>query len=365
MGLFDGRIERHHDRPGHRIDRPRRRPARRAGDPGRRRPRTEPQHGRAAARLLDVRRIHPHRRGHPQPGRLAPPRGRAEARPASMPACRCSARLPRVDELSVPSRHLGLVTAVEHGAAPGPPVDAMTALVAEHVDLAGVVAAAGGHVVAEPWSAETAVGEPHGRPRHRCARGGQGVQLLLRRAPRAAPRGGRRRRRIRPADRAVAAEHRGTGAARRIPRRVLHRTVRQRQSPASDRGIGGSSGAPVHAECAGLTYLVDDLDGHPMCGVLAGTARFTDRLTLGYRDAVAAADSSLYEAGERAVGHEFHRTTVTFADGYQPAWVLPRPRRRSGPRRRRTRRCARELSPHPPRGAAACGNSLRRRRRSL
>ena len=33
--------------------------------------------------------------------------------------------------------------------------------------------------------------------------------------------------------------------------------------------------APVHAECGGLTYLMTDLDGHPMCGVLAGSARFT------------------------------------------------------------------------------------------
>ena len=31
-----------------------------------------------------------------------------------------------------------------------------------------------------------------------------------------------------------------------------------------------ASGAPVHAECAGLTYLVSELDGHPMCGVLSG-----------------------------------------------------------------------------------------------
>ena len=53
----------------------------------------------------------------------------------------------------------------------------------------------------------------------------------------------------------------------------------------------------MHAECAGLTYLVDELDGYPMCGVLSGSARFTDRLTLGYRDAVAVADSSLYAVG--------------------------------------------------------------------
>jgi cobyrinic acid a,c-diamide synthase len=66
---------------------------------------------------------------------------------------------------------------------------------------------------------------------------------------------------------------------------------------------------------------VSELDGHPMCGVLSGSARFTERLTLAYRDAVAVADSALYATGERVVGHEFHRTTVTFADSYQPAWV--------------------------------------------
>ena len=78
----------------------------------------------------------------------------------------------------------------------------------------------------------------------------------------------------------------------------------------------------MHAECAGLTYLVDDLDGLPMCGVLAGSAHFTERLTLGYRDAVAPVDSSLHQAGARAVGHEFHRTAVTFTTPYEPAWAF-------------------------------------------
>ncbi|CPR12534.1 cobyrinic Acid a,c-diamide synthase [Mycobacterium bohemicum DSM 44277] len=58
-----------------------------------------------------------------------------------------------------------------------------------------------------------------------------------------------------------------------------------------------------------------------MCGVLNGSARFTPNLTLGYRDAVAVAESPLYAVGQRAVGHEFHRTAVTFTDGYQPAWA--------------------------------------------
>jgi cobyrinic acid a,c-diamide synthase len=82
-----------------------------------------------------------------------------------------------------------------------------------------------------------------------------------------------------------------------------------------------AAGAPVHAECAGLIYLASELDGYPMCGVLAGSARFTDHLTLAYRDAVAVADSPLYSAGRRVVGHEFHRTAITFTDSYQPAWV--------------------------------------------
>ena len=124
-------------------------------------------------------------------------------------------------------------------------------------------------------------------------------------------------------------------------------------------------GAPVHAECAGLTYLVDDLDGHPMCGVLAGSASFTETLTLGYRDAVAVAESSLHTVGDRVVGHEFHRTTVRFAGDPQPAW---RYRGRAG----RTvedgvvhGRSACRLSAHPSRRPSAGDHPLRRRRGGL
>jgi cobyrinic acid a,c-diamide synthase len=55
--------------------------------------------------------------------------------------------------------------------------------------------------------------------------------------------------------------------------------------------------------------------------VLDGSARFTPKLTLGYRDAVAPADSAPFAAGSRITGHEFHRTTVDFAGHYEPAWV--------------------------------------------
>ncbi|WCD95936.1 cobyrinate a,c-diamide synthase [Streptomyces sp. HUAS 31] len=88
------------------------------------------------------------------------------------------------------------------------------------------------------------------------------------------------------------------------------------------------SGAPVAAECAGLLYLCRELDGLPMCGVLDASARMSERLTLGYRDAVAVGDSSLAVAGTRMRAHEFHRTVVEPGSGTAPAWGVRSPRRR-------------------------------------
>ncbi|MEU8487662.1 cobyrinate a,c-diamide synthase [Streptomyces sp. NPDC048641] len=88
------------------------------------------------------------------------------------------------------------------------------------------------------------------------------------------------------------------------------------------------SGAPVVAECAGLLYLGRSLDGQPMCGVLDTDARMSERLTLGYRDAVAVSDSVLAANGTRVRGHEFHRTVVEPGAGAAPAWGITRPERR-------------------------------------
>ncbi|MEU6852311.1 cobyrinate a,c-diamide synthase [Actinacidiphila alni] len=79
---------------------------------------------------------------------------------------------------------------------------------------------------------------------------------------------------------------------------------------------------PIAAECAGLLYLARELDGAPMCGVLDAGATMTDRLTLGYREAVALGDSVLAPAGLRLRGHEFHRTQMAPGAGPAPAWGL-------------------------------------------
>ena len=80
-----------------------------------------------------------------------------------------------------------------------------------------------------------------------------------------------------------------------------------------------ADGGAIAAECAGLLYLGEELDGQPMCGVLPVTAAMGPRLTLGYRTAVALTDSVLSRTGERVTGHEFHRTVTTVGDG-TAAW---------------------------------------------
>jgi len=83
-----------------------------------------------------------------------------------------------------------------------------------------------------------------------------------------------------------------------------------------------AGGRPVVAECGGLLYLVRELDGRPMCGVLAAEATMTDRLTLGYREARALMDSPLAERGANVRGHEFHYSAVEPGAGERPAWEL-------------------------------------------
>lgn len=227
--------------------------------------------------------------------------------------------IPRADELSVPSRHLGLVTAVEHGARAHRAVDAMTELVARHVDTAAVLAAARANPGGQPW--DPAVAEPvagrvvvavaagrafsFGYPEHVELLNAAGTEVVefdpL----------------VDPLPAAADALVLPGGFPEQFTAELSANDVARKQISAL-----AASGSPVHAECAGLVYLVDDLDGVPMCGALSGSARFTDSLTIGYRDAVATADSSVHPTGARVVGHEFHRTQVSFARDYGPAWVF-------------------------------------------
>jgi cobyrinic acid a,c-diamide synthase len=228
--------------------------------------------------------------------------------------------IPRAAELELPTRYLGLVTAVEYGQRARAAVQAMTVLVARHVDLAAVFAAAGSQVADPPWDPVDAVGgSVSGRPTVAMAAGrafsfGYAEHAELLRAAGAE---------VAEFDPLADPLPDGTDAVLLpggFPEQFTAELAANDVVRAQIKELAGA-GAPVHAECAGLIYLVGELDGHPMCGVLAGSARFTPRLTVAYRDAVAVTGSALYSVGQRVVGHEFHRTAVTFSDSYQPAWV--------------------------------------------
>ncbi|HEX2064016.1 MAG TPA: cobyrinate a,c-diamide synthase [Acidimicrobiales bacterium] len=71
-----------------------------------------------------------------------------------------------------------------------------------------------------------------------------------------------------------------------------------------------AAGLVVWAECGGLLWLSRSLDGHAMCGALPAEGRLTDRLTLGYRRALATTSGPLAPSGAPLRGHEFHYSVL-------------------------------------------------------
>ncbi|MET8490427.1 cobyrinate a,c-diamide synthase [Streptomyces cellulosae] len=267
--------------------------------------------------------------------------------------------LRRGARVETPARHLGLVPVAERAADAVAAVDAMGAMVAEGCDLAGLVALASsaGPLVGAAWDADEALvsSPPPPLPFPSLGAAPQGPPVGRPGGPRPQTPDG-------PTVVALAggaafsfsyAEHAEllTAAGAEV---VTFDPLRDEELPEGTSGvvIGGgfpevyaselsaneglrkqiaelaASGAPVAAECAGLLYLCRELDGMPMCGVLDASARMSERLTLGYRDAVAVSDSVLAAAGTRMRGHEFHRTVVEPGAGDSPAWGVRVPERR-------------------------------------
>ncbi|HTX45425.1 MAG TPA: cobyrinate a,c-diamide synthase [Solirubrobacteraceae bacterium] len=80
------------------------------------------------------------------------------------------------------------------------------------------------------------------------------------------------------------------------------------------------AGRPILAECGGLLYLLESLDGDAMCDVLPGRGEMAGRLTIGYREARAATATPWLAAETEVRGHEFHHALVQAAGA--PAWEL-------------------------------------------
>ncbi len=71
-------------------------------------------------------------------------------------------------------------------------------------------------------------------------------------------------------------------------------------------------GSPLYAECGGLLYCLEQLEGREMLGLFKGSGKLTRRLqAVGYVDAVSIRDCLLFRKGTRFRGHEFHYSTVS------------------------------------------------------
>lgn len=229
--------------------------------------------------------------------------------------------LGRDPALEVPERHLGLVPVAERASRARAVIDRLAAAVEAQCDLTAVVALArtAGPLAGPAWSPE-----PHG--------GGAVATVAIARGPAFSFHYEENLELLRAAGAELAdfdplveralphdagalllaggfPEVFGAALSANVP---LRRAIR----------AFAKAGRPILAECGGLLYLAQSLDGHAMCGVLDVTAAMGDRLTLGYRHATASADHPAWPAGTAVPGHEFHHSTVEPSSGAPPAWRL-------------------------------------------
>lgn len=224
--------------------------------------------------------------------------------------------LPRDAGIEAPSRHLGLVPAAEREEA-ARSVQLLAERVAEHVDLDAMlsIARSAPDLDVPAWDAVTVLGEaarpaPTGRRPVVAVAGGRAFTFryaetdeLLRAAglepvvfdplhARSLPAG-------------TAGLYLGGGFPEVHAEDLSANSALREDILDAVRG-----GLPTVAECAGMLYLSESVDGHEMVGAIPTVAAMGPRLTLGYRTAIAPGDSVLSVAGTRVTGHEFHRTTV-------------------------------------------------------
>lgn len=228
--------------------------------------------------------------------------------------------LPRRAELATPERHLGLVPAGERTRQAQATVDDLGAALRAACDLEALLALArsAGAVTASPWQPPIDAGE---RVRVALAAGPafsfryeENLELLVAAGAELCP--------FDPtSDRALPEGTQALYLGGGFPETYASELAANEPLRNAVRAFA-RSGRPVLAECGGLLYLCRCLDGEPMCGVLPARARMTDRLTLGYRRAVARTDSPLAAKGTPVRGHEFHYSQVEPSAGLTPAWRL-------------------------------------------
>ena len=218
--------------------------------------------------------------------------------------------LPKLPTNPIPERHMGLMSDQEMHDIDAD-LDALGVLLAEHVDLDAILAAAHGApefgpVGAIPWPEAQAL---VARPRIGVVRDAalwfyypENIEALERAGAEVVP--------VSILDDAPWPELHGLYLGGGFPE--THAARLSANWTARDRVRAlCASGAPVYAECGGFMYLARalrlDSGSYDMAGVLPLSTHLCERPQgLGYIEAVACRETPFHPAGARLKGHEFH-----------------------------------------------------------
>lgn len=239
--------------------------------------------------------------------------------------------LPRDEELVIPSRHLGLVTAADNPV-PAAFIDRLADTVERHVDLELLerctrsAAAAGGGGAGAPAPPARPVTIAVARDRAFCFLYEDNLRLM-------------RQAGLEPcffsplADAGLPERCGGIYLPGGYPELHREELAGNRPMLAALRAAV-AQGLPVYAECGGLVYLTNGVaDGESvqpareMVGIFPVTARMgTRRAALGYREVTLVRDCLLGGEGEQVRGHEFHYSTIgTMPPDIRRDYLVSRP----------------------------------------
>ena len=206
--------------------------------------------------------------------------------------------LPRQDDIVLPERHLGLVTAEDFS---GDQVEHLADWVTRHLDLVQLQGlATSDHVAVLPQPAtprEETIRLGIARDQAFCFYYPENLSLLQQAGVQLVEFSPLRDRQL-PDN--LAGLYFGGGYPELYAEQLAANAgMRQQICEAAVAGL------PVYAECGGLMYLCRSIDRWSMCGVFPGVARMLPRRrALGYRQVELAAAGPLGPAGTRIRGHE-------------------------------------------------------------
>jgi cobyrinic acid a,c-diamide synthase len=231
---------------------------------------------------------------------------RAALEPAGIPVVGV---LGRDDRLQWRDRHLGLVPVAERGAEVAASLDVLAGLVADRCDLAAIRAIA----AAAPRrdASGLALGRPPSEVRARIAvAAGPAFSFMYPDNLEALVAAGAELVPFDPCtDLALPDRCTGLVAGGGFPE-VFAEQLAANEPLLADVRSQVERGLAVWAECGGLLWLCDELDGRAMAGVVPAKASMSARLSLGYRTATSTRSAPLGPAGTELRGHEFHYSTT-------------------------------------------------------